>query len=101
LQTSDHNVCPYHQNCFGKKSARDQPSRTSHSREAAEEKKDKLKRSSRAATAPETMTLDEEDEPEEVMMIHTPWIQAYLAYITKKEIPQDPVETRRTIRRSQ
>jgi hypothetical protein len=33
-------------------------------------------------------------------MIEVPWIQVYVAYITRKEIPQDPVETRRVIRRS-
>src|SRR3954447_21344968 len=34
------------------------------------------------------------------MMIKTPWMQAYLAYLINKEIPDDPVEARRIIRRS-
>jgi hypothetical protein len=46
------------------------------------------------------LVSDDEEEPEEVMMIEVPWIQVYVAYITRKEIPQDPVETRRVIRRS-
>jgi hypothetical protein len=47
-------------------------------------KKDKLKKVSGAATTPEPSTSDEEDEPEEVMMIQISWMQAYLAHITKK-----------------
>jgi hypothetical protein len=34
------------------------------------------------------------------MMIQVPRMQVYLAYITKKEIPEDPVEARRVIRQS-
>jgi hypothetical protein len=34
------------------------------------------------------------------MMIQIPWMQVYLAYITKKEIPKDPVKARQVIRRS-
>ena len=63
-------------------------------------KKDKPKKASGAAAAPEPSTSDEEEEPEEVMMIQLPWMQTYLAYIAKKEIPEDPVEARRVIRRS-
>src|SRR4051812_38130909 len=32
------------------------------------------------------------------MMIQTPWMQANLAYLINKEIPEDPVEARRIIR---
>src|SRR4051812_157913 len=34
------------------------------------------------------------------MMIQTPWILAYLAYLINKEILEDPVKARRIIRRS-
>jgi hypothetical protein len=34
------------------------------------------------------------------MMIQVPWMQVYVAYITRKEIPEDLVEARRVIRRS-
>ena len=61
-------------------------------------KKDKPKKASGAVAAPEPHILDEEEEPEEVMMIQIPWMQTYLAYMTKKEIPEDPVEARRVIR---
>jgi hypothetical protein len=63
-------------------------------------KKDKPKKGSGASATPEPHISDEEEEPEEVMMIQIPWMQTYLAYITRKEIPEDPVETRRVIRRS-
>jgi hypothetical protein len=63
-------------------------------------KKEKSKKNSGAPAAPEKHTLEDEEEPEEVMMIQIPWMQVYLAYITKKEIPEDSVETRRVIRRS-
>lgn len=33
-------------------------------------------------------------------MIQISWMQVYLAYITRKEIPEDPVEAQRVIRRS-
>ncbi|XP_051220987.1 uncharacterized protein [Lolium perenne] len=63
-------------------------------------KKEKSKKDSGAPAAPEAHTSDDEEEPDEVMMIQVPWMQVYLAYITKKEIPDDPVEARRVIRRS-
>ena len=62
-------------------------------------KKNTCKKGSGATTAPEPSTSDEE-EPEEVLMIQVPWMQTYLAYIVNKEIPEDPVEARRVIRRS-
>lgn len=63
-------------------------------------KKEKLKKDSGVPTAPEDHISDDEEEPEEVMMIQIPWMQAYVSYITRKEIPDDPVEARRVIRRS-
>jgi hypothetical protein len=53
---------------------------------------------------PTGATKEEKEEEEEdqklVMMIQVPWMQTYIAYIMKKEIPDDPVEARRVIRRS-
>jgi hypothetical protein len=43
---------------------------------------------------------EEEDEQELVMMVQIPWMQAYISYILRKTIPDDPVEARRIIRRS-
>jgi hypothetical protein len=63
-------------------------------------KKEKSNKDSGAPAAPETHTSENEEEPDEVMMIQIPWMQVYLAYITKKEIPEDPVEARRVIRLS-
>jgi hypothetical protein len=63
-------------------------------------KKDKLKKASEAAAASELHISDEEEEQEEVMMVQIPWMQTYLAYISKKEISENPVEGRRVIRRS-
>src|SRR4051794_1707817 len=54
----------------------------------------------RTKTASENVTSEDEEDQEEVMMIQTPWMQAYLAYLINKEIPEDPVEARRIIRRS-
>ncbi|KAK1631189.1 hypothetical protein QYE76_005504 [Lolium multiflorum] len=45
-------------------------------------------------------TVEEEEEQELVMMVQTPWMQAYISYILRKTIPDDPVEARRIIRRS-
>jgi hypothetical protein len=39
-------------------------------------------------------------EPDEVMMIEETWMQPYLAYMMNKTLPQDVIESRRTIRRS-
>jgi ribonuclease HI len=48
----------------------------------------------------EANVSEDEEEPHEVMMIKVPWMQVYVAYIMRKEIPEDPVEARRVIRRS-
>ncbi|KAK1686157.1 hypothetical protein QYE76_047005 [Lolium multiflorum] len=45
-------------------------------------------------------TAEEEEEQELVMMVQIPWMQAYISYILRKTIPDDPVEARRIIRRS-
>ncbi|XP_071674798.1 uncharacterized protein [Lolium perenne] len=43
---------------------------------------------------------EEEEDQELVMMVEIPWMQAYISYILRKEIPDHPVEARRVIRRS-
>jgi hypothetical protein len=68
--------------------------------EHPKKKEDKRKKGSGAIAAPESSTSDEEEEQEEVLMVQVPWMQAYLAYIINQEIPEDPVEARRVIRRS-
>ncbi|KAK1693285.1 hypothetical protein QYE76_009982 [Lolium multiflorum] len=45
-------------------------------------------------------TLEEEEKQELVMMVQIPWMQAYISYILRKTIPDDPIEARRVIRRS-
>jgi hypothetical protein len=45
-------------------------------------------------------TAEEEEEQELVMMVQIPWMQAYISYILRKTIPDNPVEARRIIRRS-
>jgi hypothetical protein len=40
-------------------------------------------------------------EPEEVMMIEETWMQPYLAYMMNKTLPEDTVEARRIIWRSE
>ncbi|KAK1608488.1 hypothetical protein QYE76_032161 [Lolium multiflorum] len=63
-------------------------------------KKETFEKDSGAPTSPEVNTSEDEEEPHEVMMVQVPWMQVYVAYITRKEIPEDPVEARRVIRRS-
>ena len=45
-------------------------------------------------------SLEEAEEHEVVMMVQIPWMQAYISYILRKTIPDDPAEARRIIRRS-
>ncbi|KAK1629061.1 hypothetical protein QYE76_003376 [Lolium multiflorum] len=40
---------------------------------------------------------DEEEDQDLVMVIQIPWMQPYISYILRKEIPDDPVEARRVI----
>jgi hypothetical protein len=40
-------------------------------------------------------------EPEEFMIIEETWMQPYLAYMINKTLPEDTVEARRIIRRSE
>ena len=61
-------------------------------------KKEAPKKNSGAPTSPEANTSEDEEEPHEVMMVQVPWMQVYVAYIMKKEIPEDPIEARRVIR---
>jgi hypothetical protein len=61
-----------------------------------QQKKEKEEKSSGAKEVPSK----EEEEPKVIMMIQIPWMQAYIAYISRKELPDDPVEARRVIRRS-
>ena len=61
------------------------------------QKDKKLQKDSGAASVSEPIDSEEEEE-HEVMMIETPWMQPYLAYLVNKEIPADPVEARRVIR---
>jgi ribonuclease HI len=61
-------------------------------------KKEKLEKDSGAPAESEANTSGEEEESHEVMMVQVPWMQVYVAYILRKEIPEDPVEARRVIR---
>ncbi|KAM0924514.1 hypothetical protein ACQ4PT_004846 [Festuca glaucescens] len=63
-------------------------------------KKEKLEKDSGAPAAIEESISREEEESHEVMVVQVPWMQVYVAYISRKEIPEDPVEARRVIRRS-
>ena len=48
----------------------------------------------------EANTSEYEEEPHVIMVVQIPWMQAYVTYISRKELPEDPVEARRVIRRS-
>ncbi|KAK1646684.1 hypothetical protein QYE76_064489 [Lolium multiflorum] len=63
-------------------------------------KQEKPKKGSGAPENTEASMSEDEEESHEVMMIEVPWMQVYVAYIMRKEIPQDLVEARRVIRRS-
>ena len=43
---------------------------------------------------------EHDEEPEEVMMVETMWMQPYLVYLINKELPENPVEARRISHRS-
>ncbi|KAK1631514.1 hypothetical protein QYE76_005829 [Lolium multiflorum] len=60
-------------------------------------KKEKSKKGSGAPASPGKNTSENEEEPDEFMMIQLPWTKVYLTYITKKEIPKYPVEARLVI----
>jgi ribonuclease HI len=53
-------------------------------------KKEKDEKSSGAAKE----TLEEEEEQDLVLMVQIPWMQAYISYILRKTIPDDPAEAR-------
>ncbi|KAK1609235.1 hypothetical protein QYE76_032908 [Lolium multiflorum] len=61
-------------------------------------KKEKNEKPSGAAK--EALEEEEEEEQDLVLMVQIPWMQAYISYILRKTIPDDPVEARRVIRRS-
>ena len=63
-------------------------------------KKEKLEKNSGALTTSKASISKDEEKSHEVMMVQVPWMQVYIAYILRKEIPEDPVEARRVIRRS-
>ncbi|KAK1604284.1 hypothetical protein QYE76_027957, partial [Lolium multiflorum] len=52
--------------------------------------KKKEKKPSRATK--EEQEEEEEEDQDLVMMVQIPWMQTYVSYILKKEIPDDPVE---------
>ncbi|KAK1642618.1 hypothetical protein QYE76_060423 [Lolium multiflorum] len=68
------------------------------------ERSTKSTKSKKKEKKPSGATKEKQEEEEEdqdlVMMIQTPWMQPYISYILRKEIPDDPVEARRVIRRS-
>ena len=61
-----------------------------------QQKKEKDEKASGAPAAPS----DGEEEPHVIMMVQIPWMHAYISYILRKELPDDPVEARRVIRPS-
>jgi hypothetical protein len=63
-------------------------------------KKDMLGKGSGAPMELDADISGDEGEPHEVMVITVLWMQVYIAYILRKEIPEDPVKARRVIRRS-
>jgi hypothetical protein len=60
-------------------------------------KKEKLEKDSGVPAGSEANTSGDEEESHEVMVVQVPWMQVYVAYILRKEIPKDPVEARRVI----
>ncbi|KAK1691926.1 hypothetical protein QYE76_008623 [Lolium multiflorum] len=68
------------------------------------ERSTKSTKSKKKEKKPSGATKEKQEEEEEdqdlVMMIQIPWMQTYISYILRKEIPDDPVEARRVIRRS-
>ena len=63
-------------------------------------KKVQKKAKEEKTSTPLKETTEDEEDQELVMMVQIPWMQAYISYIIRKEIPDDPVEARRVIRRS-
>ncbi|KAK1691986.1 hypothetical protein QYE76_008683 [Lolium multiflorum] len=68
------------------------------------ERSTKSTKSKKKEKKPSGATKEKQEEEEEdqdlVMVIQVPWMQPYISYILRKEIPDDPVEARRVIRRS-
>jgi hypothetical protein len=63
-------------------------------------KKEKVEKGSGVSATFEADVPGDEEESHEVMVVEVPWMQAYIAYISRQQIPDDPVEARRVIRRS-
>jgi hypothetical protein len=59
---------------------RDQPSQRKY-------KNNRKKKEASAKGSGAPMESDDEGEPHEVMVIIVPWMQVYVAYILRKEIP--------------
>jgi hypothetical protein len=57
-------------------------------------RKEKLEKDSGAPAGSEANALGDEEESHEVMVVQIPWMQVYVAYILREEIPKDPVEAR-------
>jgi ribonuclease HI len=74
--------------------------RSTKARKTSKQPKKKLEKDLGAPAELEANISEEEGESHEVMMVQVPWMQVYVAYILRKEIPEDPVEARRVIRRS-
>ena len=64
----------------------------------------KLTKGLGAAPAEEPKALEEDDEPvlegiaEQVMLIEALWTRPFIAYLARKELPEDPREARQIIR---
>jgi hypothetical protein len=56
--------------------------------------KSKTKEKDKKPSGAQETPKDEEEEQDLVMMVQIPWMQVYISYILKKEIPDDPVEAR-------
>jgi hypothetical protein len=59
-----------------------------------QKQKEKVEKGSGVLEAPEANTPEDEEEPHVIMVVQIPWMQAYVAYISRKELPEDPVEAR-------
>jgi hypothetical protein len=68
--------------------------RSTKAKKTSKQPKKKLEKDSGAPAESEANTSEEEEESHEVMMVQVPWMQVYVAYILRKEIPEDPVEAR-------
>ncbi|KAK1697891.1 hypothetical protein QYE76_014588 [Lolium multiflorum] len=63
-------------------------------------KKQQKEEKGEKASGAQTVPSEGEEEPHMIMMVQIPWMQVYITYILRKELPDDPVEARRVIRHS-